>query len=288
MEPWKLAILGFLALATISYVLRRILAQEMAEHNRLVNAVFFLGTLYPIGAAYALTLDPRLDIGWANLGIIVAGSLVFPVVNILAFKANKDVDVGVYSIITNLMPVVTIITAWGLLGDVLTPKQLLGASIILFSSILIMLPHLSHRGRSSAKGMILAVISTVLLGFGIVFERFMLGRIDFGAYLIFGWGAQTLWMTLLAWKDRHNLPKLMGGGKWKKIYAYTLSTTLRAMCFVTALRLVQNASLVSSAISFTAVLVVLAGYVYLKEKEWVWLKVVSAIIGTIGLIILSN
>jgi drug/metabolite transporter (DMT)-like permease len=247
-----------------------------------------LGTLYPIGFLYSFTFHPNLAIGWPNLAIIAIGSLIFPIVNIVAFKANKDVDVGVYSIIANLMPVITIITAWGLLGDTLTPRQMLGAAILLFSSIIIMLPQLSHRSRSSVKGMLLAVLSTVLLGLGITYERFVLGRIDFGAYLVIGWGAQSLWMLALAWPERHKLKKLMGEGKWKRIYAYTLSTTFRSLCFITALRLAQNASLVSSAISFTAVMVVLAGYIYLKEKEWVWLKVGSALVGTAGLIILSS
>lgn len=283
---WQLLLIGFLALAPASYLFRRVLAQTLSQHNRLINGFFFIGLLYPTGLIVAFFSSPNLRIGWLNLLYLLVGSAVFPVVNLLAFRANKDVDAGLYTILNNLTPIVTITTATLLLNERLTDQQLLGAVIILCSAFLISLPQLRNRSTSKSTGVAFALASVILLGIGVTFERFMLNRMDFGAYLVFGWGAQTLWMAILAWPERKSI-KVLRGPKFKQILGYGLCSALKGLCFVGALKLSGNASVVSAFSSFTAVLVVISAYIVLKEKDWIWFKIGSATLGTFGLIILN-
>jgi len=218
----------------------------------------------------------------------LGGELIFPVINLLAYRANKDVDAGLYTILNNLTPIITITTAWLLLNEGLSNRQLLGAAIIITSTFLASLPNLLNRSRTKTIGFVYALASVSLLGLAITFERYMLTRMDFGAYLVFGWGAQTLWMTILAWPERKNLNLLRSSRVAKPIIGYGLTNTFKGLCFVGALRLSGNASLVSAFSSFMAVLVVLAAYFALKEKEWLAFKIVAAVIGAFGLIILNT
>ncbi len=285
---WQLLLIGYLVLGTAAYLIRRKLAQVIPEHNRFVNWFFFLGVLYPVGLVVAFFSHPNLHIGLANLVILLVGELVFPVINLLSYRANEDVDAGLYTIINNLTPIITISSAWLLLNETLSNQQLLGATIIITSTFLVSLPSLLRRSRSKAIGLAFALASVSLLGLAITFERYMLTRIDFGAYLVYGWGAQTLWMTILAWPERKNLGLLKNQKVAKFIIGYGFSNTFKGLCFVGALKLSGNASLVSAFSSFMSVLVVLGAYFALKEKEWLLFKIIAAMLGALGLLILNT
>lgn len=285
---WQLLVVGYLILGTAAYLLRRTLAQSLSKHNKLVNGFFFLCVLYPTGLIVAAFSSPNLNIGWVNLALLLGGSGIFPLINLSAFRANKDVDAGLYTIINNITPIITIIAATLLLNEKLSDQQLLGATIIILSAFLATLPRLRHRGTSKSTGLAFALISVGLLGLAIVYERWMLTRIDYGAYLVFGWGAQTFWMTILAWSDRKYIKLLRNKKDFIPVLGYGITNTLKGLSFVTALKLSGNASVVSAFGSFMAVLVVLSAYFVLKEKEWLLFKIIAAVIGTAGLIILNT
>lgn len=278
----------YLFLGTAGYLLRRKLAQTLTRHNRLINGFFFIAILYPLGLLVAAFSAPDLSIGWLNFAFLLAGSAIFPLINLLAFKASKDVDAGLYTILNNLTPIVTIIAASLLLHESLNGQQLLGAAIIITSAFLATIPRLRRRTTSSSTGMILALISVFLLGLAIVYERWMLTRIDFGAYLVFGWGAQTMWMAIVAWPERKYLHILKVRKNFVPILSYGVTNAFKGLCFVSALKLSGNASIIGAFASFMAVLVVLSAYFILKEKEWLWFKVAAAIIGTVGLVLLNT
>jgi drug/metabolite transporter (DMT)-like permease len=286
---WQLLMTAYLILGTAGYLLRRKLALTLTRYNRLVNGFFFIAILYPLGLLVASFTNPNLAIGWQNILILLIGSGVFPLLNLLAFKSSKDVDAGLYTILNNLTPIITIIGAYLLLQEKMSTQQLVGAAVIIASTFLATLPRLWHRSKNSSSiGVILALASVSLLGLAIVFERWMLTRIDFGAYLVFGWGSQALWMAIMSWPERKNLHILTNRKNFLPILGYGVTNALRGLCWVSAVKLSGNVSIVGAFSSFMAVLVVLSAYFILKEKEWVWFKIGAAIIGTIGLIILNT
>lgn len=287
MMAWQFLLALYLVLATTVYVLRRKLAQLIPEYNRFVNWFFFLGVLWPVGILTALIVRPSLAIGWANLALLLIGEIVFPVVNLLAYRASKEIDAGLFTILTNLAPIITIVSAWILLNEGLHGHQLVGAGILVSSAFLASSPNLLRKHRVNAGGLLIALISIGLLGLGITYERYMLTRVSFGAYLVFGWGAQALWMTILAWPQRKNLRLLKRPDVAKSIIAYAAANALQGICFVGALTLSGSASLVAATRSFLSVLVVLAAYVVLRERGHLWLKIGAAILGATGLIILN-
>lgn len=245
--------------------------------------------LYPVGLVVAIFTQPDLNIGWFNFAMLLVGSSLFPIVNILAFRANKHIDSGLYSILNNLTPIVTIAAASLLLSEGLNGQQLVGAVIIIGSAVLVTLPRLSRRSVSRPAGLMFAVASVTILGLAIVFERWMLTRMDFGSYLVFGWGAQALWMTVLTWSSWKHFPGILKAKKQRyQIIGYGFAHTFKGLAFVSALSISGNASVVSAFVSFMAVLVVLAAYFVLKEKEWLWLKITLAVVGAVGLIILNT
>lgn len=285
---WQLLLTIFLFLNAISYIYRRKLAVQFPEHNRLINAFFYLFILYPIGLIVAIIGNPNLDIGWFNLLILLAGGLLFPLGSVLAYRANENMDAGLYTILTNLIPIITIITAWWWLNETLNNRQLIGATIVLVSTFLITSPFLDHHRKNKTSGLAAAMAAIIIIGLAVTYERYMLTRVDFGAYLVFGWGAQVLWVSLFAIRQWPNLKLMRQPSFAKPVLVYGLSNALKGICFVSALKLSGNASLVSAFSSFVTVLVVFAAYFYLKEKDWLWLKLSAAAIGIGGMIILNT
>ena len=284
---WQFFLGLYLVFSTTVYLLRRKLALLVPDHNRFVNWFFFAGVLYPVGLITALIIRPDLRIGWTNLALLLGGELIFPIINLLAFRANRDIDAGLFTILTNLAPIITIASARLLLNEGLHGHQLLGAVIVIVSAFLASVHNLFGKHKASRRGVLIALASVVLLGLAITYERFMLTRVEFGAYLVFGWGGQALWMTILAWPERKNLFLLRQPQVAKRIIAFGLANAFQGLCFVGALTLSGSASLVAATRSFLAVLVVLVAYYVLNERGWLALKITAALTGATGLIILN-
>ncbi len=288
MLSWQLLITLFLFLSTASVLLRRYLATTLAAHNQIINAVFYVGILYPLALLVTALSPAPIHISGLNLLLLFIGEWLFPFSLVLSFRASRQIDAGSYTIIGNLTPIVTIITAWTLLNEGLSGYKFIGAVIIILSAFIVTLPKLRAHKIDKNSGLMLALVASILLGLAITFERFMLTRMNLESYLVFGWGFQTLWMVLIAWPKRRELSILRDRKKLYYIVGYGLSFALGGLCFVSALKLSGNVSVISSIISFRTVLVVLAALIFLREKEWLWLKIGAALVGTAGLIILSR
>lgn len=284
---WQILLIGYLVLGTASYLWRRQLAKTFAKANSLVNAFFFVAALYPIGLVVASFTSPDLSIGWASFFMLLIGGALFPFVNLLIYRANKDLDVGLFSILSDLMPVVSITAGWLLLNEGLTGQQLVGAAIILLAALIVTLPQLKHHMRHNSRALACAIVAVILLGLGFVYERYMLTRMDFGAYIVIGWGFQTMWGVLFALPERKSYKILLDPKIRFKLWSYSLTSTFRGLCIVGALYLSGNVSVVMASASFLTVLVVVAAYIILKEKEWLWLKLGAATLGMIGLILIN-
>ena len=284
---WQLFMGGYLVLGAGAYLIRRQLAVTFTEHSRIINGFFFIAVLYPLGLIIAAFSSPNLSIGWPNLILLLVGSAIFPIINLLAYRASKDIDAGFYTILQNLTPIITIIAASFLLHEGLNNHQLLGTVIILVSAFLATLPNLKKHYKNSFAGLMIALSAVILLGLAIVYERWMLTRMDFGAYLVYGWGAQTLWMAILAWPKRTQLKILKDKKTFLQVATYSAANALKGICIVAALTLSGNASIVGASTGFMAALVVFAAYFILKEKELLWFKISAVVVGIVGIIILN-
>lgn len=284
---WQFLLIGYLILGTASYLWRRQLAKTFARANRLVNAFFFVAVLYPVGLFIASLTTPDLSIGWISFFFLLLGGAIFPFANLLTYRANRDLDAGLFTIISDLIPVVSITGGWLLLNERLASWEVVGAAIILLSTMLVTIPQLKHHMRHNTRALFCAVTGVTILGLGFVFERYMLTRMDFGAYLVFGWGFQMLWGVLFAWPERKSINLLRDKKIRRPLWGYSISSTFRGLCLVGALYLSGNVSVVMASASFLTVLVVVAAYFILKERDALWIKLAAATLGFAGLLLIN-
>ena len=286
---WQILILFYFIFGSASYLLRRVLAQKLGEHNRIINSVFFIFFLLPAIFILVPFFPHNLHIGTLNLFFLLGGSVIWPVCNVLSFQANKKVDVGVFAIISNLSPLFTILIAIPFLHENLSRGQVLGGILLVISGVLAAISQFKKSNKVPLNALSACLLAAVVLGVAIAYERFMLTRVDFGAYLVYGWGSQILWSIIIAHKEITKLPFLLKKDAESRniILAWGATNLLKSLSFILALK-TSTASIISVATDFLSVAVVVSAYFFLKERNQVAYKILASIIGIAGLLFIVH
>lgn len=287
---WQVALLLYFVFGTTSYLLRRVLAQKVGEHNRLINAIFYACFLLPAVIVLGFIFPHNLHIGALNYVLLILYGLVWPCYFLIAFRANRLVDAGVFTIINNLSPLVTIVVALPFLHEHLTSFQYFGGALLILSGILVAYPHVKRVNPIGISGVMTCVGAAVIMGLAVAYERFMLNRVDFGTYFLIGWGAQVFWALVFAHRDFKKIPALLGKNSAVRgiVIAWGAVSALRSVAFVTSLKTSGSASIISVASDFLSVAVVVAAYFFLRERDHMRIKIGAVIIGVAGLLLIAR
>ncbi len=287
---WQLLITLYFIFGATSYILRKILAKELADYTFLTNAIFYVGFLLPAALLLSLFFPHNLQLSTVDMFLLFGGSIIWPLYYLSAFQANKEAEVGIFTIINNLSPIITLMIAVPFLHEQLRMWQYVGVAVLITSGVLAASSQLHGHHRLSAKGIAWCLLSTGILGVAFAYERFMLGRVGFGTYLLYGWGAQVVWSVVLAGAELQKLPQLFA--KERKVKYILLlwggAGVLRSVSFIFALKMSGSASVISAVSDFLSVAVIIAAYVYLKERNNMPVKVVATILGIVGLLLVAG
>lgn len=287
---WQLLLIFYFIFGTTSHLLRRILAQKLGDHIFLINAVFFLFFLLPTTIVLIPFFPHNLNVGLLNLFLLLGGSIIWPILAIISFSANRKVDVGIFTIINNLSPLFTLAIALPLLHENLSTSQLIGISLLILSGILAASSQLHKGNRTSLESIFVCLLSAVVLGIAVAYERFMLSRVEFGAYLTYGWGAQITWSAILAGKELRKILRLFNrdAETRQNLVVYGSAKALAAVAFILALKTNGSASVISATTDFMSVTVLVAAYFYLKERQHMVYKWLAATVGIAGLLLIAK
>ncbi|HEY4487499.1 MAG TPA: hypothetical protein VI483_01905, partial [Candidatus Paceibacterota bacterium] len=249
---WLIFLFLFFILGATNSLMRRVLAQKFAEHNMLLNGMFYVFFLLPAGLGLMLLFPPTLYIGSIDALWLIGGSIIWPLFNIAAFRANKTVDAGIYTIVANLSPLFTLAVAVPLMGENVSLPQYAGIGLLMISGVIAVAPGIKNN-KLVISGLLFALVSTALLGLGVAYEQFMLNRLDLGTYLLYGWGSQILWMVLLAapkWKYVPTVVKKIG---LRTLLVWGSANALKSCCFILTLFFLGSASIMSGATNFISI-----------------------------------
>ena len=285
---WQLAILAHQILETVFALIYRNYAKKHTQDHYVTNAVMYLATVVPFGIIWSITqggvsLSLSNSIWW----FFGLAGLLFALSNITAFKANTRVEASQFAIITSFRTVVVVIASWLLLSERLTPVQMTGAIIVFAASLFVIL--LNRRPDAKSKlgfYSIIAAVSAILMGLAITNEKYILNSVDIATYVVIGWGLQAFFMTVLANRQLARVPQLVKDGSIKTILLLGGLRTVAGFCFINALQLSNNASLIASIAALQIILVTIGGYIFLNEKKFGVQKFVAASTAFVGVILL--
>ena len=285
---WQLAILAHQILETIFALIYRNYAKKHTQDHYVTNAVMYLATVVPFGIIWSITQGGvSLDFSNSSWWFFGLAGLLFALSNITAFKANTRVEASQFAIITSFRTVVVVIASWLLLSERLTQVQMTGAIIVFAASLFV----ISLNRRADAKSKlgfysIIAAVSAILMGLAVTNEKYILNSVDIATYVVIGWGLQAFFMTVLANRQLARVPQLVKDGSIKTILLLGGLRTVAGFCFINALQLSNNASLIASIAALQIILVTIGGYIFLNEKKYGVQKFVAASAAFVGVILL--
>ncbi len=261
---------------------------------RLVFAVFLLGTFNYFRRGLFFPTD-ALPHQWLWLGL--SALLGFVIGDYTLFRAFILIGARVSLLIMSLVPPVTALLAWMILGETMTPANFLGMGLTLIGIAVVILTREENKEdparrkkislKYSLAGILLALAGSIGQASGLIMSKFGMGTYDaFAAShirVLVGAASFVLIFTVL--------------GRWKGISASIKDT--RAMLSLSigsvfgpflgvsfSLLAIQytNAAIASTIMSISPVLIIVPSVLIFKEKLK-WKEVIGAIIAVGGVVV---
>ncbi|HSX23708.1 MAG TPA: EamA family transporter [Candidatus Saccharimonadales bacterium] len=283
---WYLTLLIYFVGSTTNSLLQRRLAVTSKLPLRLVTALLYLCFISPIGIIIAL-IKGNIWIHWQPLtfallfieALGIAGFFAF------AFQLNKRVDATQYVIISNMYTIITVLLGIFIIHEAFSGQQFLGMLLLIAGGILVAVKGLRRKTFQFDQATLLLALTSVGLGIGLAAERGCLNHMSYSAYLIVGWGLQTVFLCLFAYKDWHVLPRI-SKSQWAGITKVGVARGMQNTGFFLSVALSRNVSLIASVSSFRVPLVFIASFIFLSEREHIVRRFVGVSVATVGLLLL--
>ncbi len=284
---WQIAIAIHLAFSTTFALGQRHIAKNRLYSPALTTALMYLLTITPVGIIWAASTG-LTDFGFSKhiWFVLPVSGLLFALANIFAFWANEKIDAAQFNVISNLRNLVTVFISSIFLSEVLTIKQLAGGLLLVAGAIFISANGFSKKSRKVNQYTFVAFASAAFMGSAISLEKYVLDFVNFETYLVVGWSAQTIAMTIIALPQFKEVSIKRDKKKLLSIFALGLLRTFAGFMLVKALILSDNSSLIAVMTSIKAPLVFIAALILLKERADMRRKVAGVSLAVVGLLLM--
>jgi len=200
---------------------------------------------------------------------------------ISSYFAQKHVEAGVSSIVSNIYTPITIVLATLFLSESLTFMQILGTILLLIGMVIVSKKHQIRRFKFD-KYFMLMLLSGVMLGISLTAERALQKMTGFTAGTMFSWWAQCVFLGL-ATLITHNKSEYTK----KDITITGILRFFQSLSWVILIFVVGNLSIVSAITTFKVVVVFVAAALFLNEKEDLPRKILGSIVALVGLFLMK-
>lgn len=279
-----LAYLFYFVASTASPIQRRWLATvKSTESNNQIRFAFHVSLVISILGLSLLFYEPfqiRGDLFLISLAAAACG--IFGAASYIAlYVAQKHVEAGVTSVVSNIYTPITIILSSVLLHEKLTDMQIVGTVFLFIGMIIISKKHRIGRFRFD-KYFLLMILSGILLGFLLTSERYLQKTTGFTTGALISWWATCLFLGIASAFTQNG-------------YSYTKSDLLitgglrfaQNLSWVSLVFVVGNLSVVSAITTFKVVLMFIVGFFLLHERGDLIRKIVGVGIAMLGLLFMK-
>ena len=200
--------------------------------------------------------------------------------NISYFTAQRHVEAGTTSVLSNVYTPITIVLSTIFLGEGLRGLQILGTALLIVAAVVVSKKHKIGR-ITYDRYFWLMIFGGASLSVLLVASRELMKITGFTASTILSWWAVCLGLGILAFfaKSRTTYTKkdliITGGLKFFQDLAWSLLTYV-----------VANLSVVSSVTTFKIVVMFVVAAIFLKEKDDLGRKIFGSLIAVAGLLLM--
>jgi drug/metabolite transporter (DMT)-like permease len=200
---------------------------------------------------------------------------------ISSYTAQKHVEAGVSTLVSNIYTPVTIILATFFLNEKLTTIQIFGTVLLLVGMLIVSQKHRIGKFKFD-KYFMLMIFSGVMLGISLTAERSLQKMTGFTAGTMLSWWTQCAFLGLatLITQNKSEYSKkditITGGLRF-----------FQSLSWVILIFVVGNLSLVSAITTFKVAIIFIAATIFLKEREDLSRKIIGSLVALAGLLLMK-
>lgn len=280
---WLVFATGAILFFAAQDIMMRVLAIK-SDHSRIFSFVFNIwGAFFALiafilqgGSFTQLVVVPPSTIWLIGLAVLLYG-----LYERVQFIARKGIDASSLTVIYQLSPVIGFLGALLFLNEQPTPLKLVGATLTIGSSLLLVYKNPKLRIN---RPVIYAFVCAILLGLASVVDKPASAELPSTLYSFLIW---VLPLGVIAFPriDKKQFLKEFRIGGWK-VALTALLNVLGFMCFIQALTL-TDATRVIPIIYTSSIFTVLGGIFLLGERDHISRKILAAVIALIGIALLT-
>lgn len=268
---------------SISNLLQRVIMRQK-DSDAFGTAVIFqfaTAALTGIFAFWKGFVLPPIGVYFWNF---LVSTLLWGLGSLSLFKAYQTLGSSEIAIISSLGTVVTILSSIAFLGESFDIPKIIGTILILTSIFLVT----EKKGKVSfKKGTIYALITTLFYGLAVTNDAFILRTYDAVSYTSVISFLPGVLLVALRPTVLRSFNRLTNIPFAKNMLFLTIFYSAQAIAYYVALQTGANASQLAPIYKSNIILTVLLAIVFLKEKEKLALKLLSAALVTVGVLLIK-
>ncbi len=258
------------------------LAMKDKDSNPISSAIIFQFILSILVMSYVLTqgfIWPPMSM-WS---FFMFSAVLYALGSVMFFKAIKLLEASEMTILGGVGAVVTMICAYFFLNERLVLWQYLGTFLVLLSVILI-----QHNGRKFAlnRGVTYVLLATSFYSFAVTSDALVIKAYDALSYAALMSFLPGIMIGLFYPKTLRSLPQTIKKIN-KNLLIYVLLYAVGVITFYGALGAGAMLSQVGVIIRTQIILTVILAAIFIKENDHLSRKILSAIIGMIGIMLVA-
>jgi uncharacterized membrane protein len=278
---WFIWILISVVTTAVANIFQRVVMREKDIDPYATTVIFQFATalltgIFAFGSGFVL---PPIQQYFWNFTL---GGVLWGLMSYTSFLAYQSLGSSEIAILSSFGTVVTILSAMLFLGETFTAQKVIGTVLILSSVILV---SFRKNKLSLSRGVWYALLSTVIAGFAITNDAFILKTYDAISYtpvMLLLPGILLLLFRPAAVKSFGRLKNLKYS---KNMFFLAIFYSAQAVAYYVALHIGADASQVAPISKASIILTVLLALIFLKEKDNLFLKLLSTLLVTVGVLL---
>lgn len=241
----------------------------------IINGLMAGFMLLAFGLYHGFTVP---DFSKISLNLILM-SVLIGTGNILIFRGLKKVEASEYTVLFSSRAIWSVLAAIVFLHETFTPKQILGAMLIIASVVIVSWKKKTLR---LSEGEMLTLAAAFFAGIAFINDTYLLNKVDLFFYLPLVFLLPAMFALTLNYKKFFNISKVLSWKLTFKTSLLSLMFALSATSTFAAYEKGHNAAQIAILNQTSTILIVLLGIIFLKERNHLYLKIIGGVVSLIG------
>lgn len=215
---------------------------------------------------------------------IIMMTIFYGVGNLFTFKAFKLAEASEVAVIFASSTLWSVVSALFILGEKLTNLKIAGVLLVVLG--LVVINYVKTNWKVN-KGHLFALLAAVLFGVAFTNDLFIMKRFSsVASYSLFAFALPSLVTLLFNPKSIKHVPYFLKGQVFLKLAICSFFYAADAFAIYMAYKMGGPANVISPISATSLIFTVIISYIFLKERDRVWNKILGTLLTFIGILLL--